>query len=296
MNVTLVRTAVIGGTTLLGLGLAGPALACMTTQDGAGSTSAAGLGTHGPSADDDELSVADYQAKVDAKLARLEAKLTESKARIADSTRLTDAEKADKTARIDELLTKVAALRVQVAGETTVEAIKADLKAAFAPDVDDVKARIDAKLGAWIDRLDAWEAEVAADPDLDADAKAEKLAKLQAWEDKALALRAEIAAATTLEEVNAALQAAGLDPFGRMNHVHGNRGGHDRSGRGGDASDHRTKHGNCDDVACGAATVGPLGPRLGPRPRRQRPVRESGLGRRPPQLRPRERPGWRPER
>ena len=152
------------------------------------------------------------------------AKLTEKKARIADSTKLTDEQKAAKTARIDELLATVAALRVQVAGETTIEGIKAAVKAAFAPDVDDVKARIDAKLASWIDRLDAWEAAVEADASLDPEAKAAKLAKLQAWEDKVVALRAEIAAATTLEEVHAALKAAGLDPFGRMGHRHGHHG------------------------------------------------------------------------
>ena len=155
MKPTLVRTAVLSGTTLLALGIAGPALACIDTAASGAVRPGPLLGR--PTRATPTLTLAEYQAKVDARLAKTLARLADAKTRIADSTKLTDAEKSAKTARIDDLVATIEALRAQVAADTSIDAIKADMKAAFAPDVDDVKASLDARLG----RLDREDRRVA---------------------------------------------------------------------------------------------------------------------------------------
>ena len=212
MKPALVRTAVLSGTTLLALGIAGPALACIDTAS-SGAVDQARFSSY-PQGATPRLTLAEYQAKVDARLAKTLARLAEAKTSIADSTKLTDVEKSAKTARIDDLVATIDALRAQVAADTSIDAIKADVKAAFAPDVDDVKASLDARLARWIAKIDAWQLKIAADASIDPAKKADKLAKLQAWEDKLVALRAEIAAATTLDEVKADLKAANLRGLG----------------------------------------------------------------------------------
>jgi hypothetical protein len=248
MKTSLVRTAVLSGTTLLALGIAGPALACGAGPEWTGSVDKTSVQTAGFTASNHDaktLTLAEYQAKVDAKLAKTLTRLAEAKTHVADSTRLTDPEKAAKTARIDALVTKIEALRVQVAAATSIADIKADVKAAFAPDVADVKAGLDARLAGWIAKIDAWQAKIAAEDSLDPTQKADKLVKLQAWEDKLVALRADIAADTTLDEVKADLKAADIRGLGLVGehafafrHGHGDR--HDDGRKADRASDHRT--------------------------------------------------------
>jgi hypothetical protein len=129
-------TAAVGATVVM-MALAAPALAC-TTADG-GLTTVAASATQAKN--DPATSVmgakhrspftlAKLQAVLDAKIADKLAWLDKIEAKVSASDRLSDAQKADFLAHLQAKADALTQLRADIAAATTVDAVKAALKAA----------------------------------------------------------------------------------------------------------------------------------------------------------------------
>jgi hypothetical protein len=134
MTRTATRVAAAVGATVVMMGLAGPALACTKTDlggrsavvssDQAKNDPGKAFGKHDPS-----LTLAEAQAKLDAKIADNLARLDAIEAKVAASDKVTDEQKTAFLAHLqgkEEALTK---LRADVAAAATLDDLRAVLKA-----------------------------------------------------------------------------------------------------------------------------------------------------------------------
>jgi hypothetical protein len=136
MTRTATRVAAAVGATVVMMGLATPALACTKTDAGGRSSavsfeqakndpSKAGLfGKHDPS-----LTLADAQAKLDEKAAQKLAWLDAIEAKVAASDKLTDEQKTFFLSHLQAKEDALTQLRADVAAATTLDELRAVLKA-----------------------------------------------------------------------------------------------------------------------------------------------------------------------
>jgi hypothetical protein len=135
---TATRVAAAVGATVVMMGLAAPALACTTTEAGGRSSAVVssfeakndpGKAFH-KAKHDPSLTLADLQAKLDAKFADKLAWLDKIEAKVSASNRLSDEQKTAVLARLQSSEDALTQLRADVAAATSVDAVKAALKAA----------------------------------------------------------------------------------------------------------------------------------------------------------------------
>jgi len=136
MSRTATRVAAAVGATVVMISLATPALACTNSEGGLTTVASSSQAKNDPatsvkgSKHESTLTLAQLQAKLDAKIADKLAWLDKIKAKVSASTRLTDQQKADFLARIQAKQDALTQLRADIAAATTVDAVKAALMAA----------------------------------------------------------------------------------------------------------------------------------------------------------------------
>jgi len=200
MGRSLARWAVAGSAAALCTSLALPAFAGTTTDTSKARTSRSDAGPLAGVTD-----VTKARAAVDAMIAAQMAHLTSQLAALNANTTLNTTLKAADVLRISARVTALQALQTQIAAETSVTAMRADLNAFWLAQLKSwVDFRIDARVAELSSRLTATTARTG----ISAQAKATLAARIQSRITALVAVRASVDAATTLSQARSVWAAA----------------------------------------------------------------------------------------
>ncbi len=214
MNKTLLRKTAAGGVALLSIGLASPAFATDTTPS---STTTTTTTTQPSTLTVDQLKAA-VLTKITARQAELAAQLAKVQA-MTPTAEITAEVIQAKVDLIKIMQQKLTDLQSAVTAAQTVADVQTALQAYWAPSLQELQARVNLMIVRKLAALDEAMSKVAASTTLTPDQKSAITATLQAKKDKLTALQTNVKSATSVDQVKAALQAAGID--GRHKRHHG---------------------------------------------------------------------------
>lgn len=204
MNKTVLRKTAAGGVALLSIGLASPAFATDTTPSSTTTT------TTQTSTQD----FAQFQTAVLARIAARQAALAAQLTRVTTMTPTADITKEVIQAKADlinVLQAKLAALQSAVSGAKSIADVQKALQDYWAPSLEELQARVNLMLARQLGELDEQIAKVKTSTTLSADQQTAITAALQAKKQTLQQAQTAVKSATTVDQIKAALQAAGIN-------------------------------------------------------------------------------------